>query len=164
MLSRHPESQPLSERLRQRHIRHSLRTTDRAVQFSEGKRRGQVDQRARHIGTQSAHALAPCLLSWHTWPGASRKRTADVAANPRTISRTISNQVKAPNRDALLRSIEDLEATFAEFRSNNTVLVTSVFLGRLEALEMDANALADPVLIARMEKLRRQVTTGNGLD
>lgn len=72
--------------------------------------------------------------------------------------------MKAPNRDALLRSIEDLEATFAEFRSNNTVLVTSVFLGRLEALEMDANALADPVLIARMEKLRRQVTTGNGLD
>jgi hypothetical protein len=29
---------------------------------------------------------------------------------------------------------------------------------------MDANAFADPTLIARMEKLRRQLATGHGLD
>ena len=72
--------------------------------------------------------------------------------------------MKPLNRAALVRSIEDLEKTFAEFRSNRVVLVTSVLLGHLEALEMDANAFADPVLIARLEKLRRQMTTGNGLD
>jgi hypothetical protein len=72
--------------------------------------------------------------------------------------------MKPPNRTALLGSIEDLEKTFAELRSNNIVPATSVLLGRLDALEMDANAFADPVLIARMEKLRRQLTTGNGLD
>jgi hypothetical protein len=63
--------------------------------------------------------------------------------------------VNPPSRDALLRSIEDLETTFAELRSNNIVPATSALLGRLEALEMDANAFADPVLIARRAWAKR---------
>ena len=39
-----------------------------------------------------------------------------------------------PNRDTLLRSIEDFEATLAEVQSNNIVLATPVLLRRLEAL------------------------------
>jgi hypothetical protein len=72
--------------------------------------------------------------------------------------------MKPPNRAALLRSIEDLEKTFAKIRSNNIVPATPVLLGRLEALEMDANAFADPILIAMIEKLRHQLATGHDLD
>jgi len=72
--------------------------------------------------------------------------------------------MKPPNRAALIRSIEALEKTFAKLRSNSVVLVTPVLLGHLEALEMAVNAFADPILVARMEILRRKVTTGNGLD
>jgi hypothetical protein len=69
-----------------------------------------------------------------------------------------------PNRDRLLRSIEDFEATLAEFQSNNVVLATPVLLRRLEELEASASALGDPTLIAMIEKLKRHLTTGKGLD
>jgi hypothetical protein len=39
------------------------------------------------------------------------------------------------NRDALLRAIEDFEATLAELQSNNVVAATPVLLQRLEELE-----------------------------
>jgi hypothetical protein len=69
-----------------------------------------------------------------------------------------------PGRDALLRSIEDFETTLAEMQSNNVVLATPVLLRRLEELEVSALSLGDPVLIAMIEKLRRHLTTGKGLD
>ena len=69
-----------------------------------------------------------------------------------------------PDRDALLRSIEDFEATLAELQSNNIVLATPVLLQRLEELGSSANALGDPALVAMIEKLRRHLTTGKGLD
>jgi hypothetical protein len=69
-----------------------------------------------------------------------------------------------PNRDALLRSIEDFEATLAELQSNNAVLATPVLLRRLEELEASALSLGDPVLIAMIEKLRRHLTSSKGLD
>jgi hypothetical protein len=69
-----------------------------------------------------------------------------------------------PDRDALLRSIEDFEATLAELQSNNVVLATPVFLRRLEELETSAAALGDPTLVAIIEKLRRHLATGRGLD
>jgi hypothetical protein len=69
-----------------------------------------------------------------------------------------------PDRDALLRSIEDFEATLAELQSNNVVLATPVLLRRLEELETSAVALGDPALIAMLEKLRRVLTEGKGLD
>jgi hypothetical protein len=69
-----------------------------------------------------------------------------------------------PNRDELLRSIEDLEATIAKLQSNNVVLATPVLLRRLDELGSSASALADPTLIAMIEKLRRHLTTGKGLD
>jgi hypothetical protein len=68
------------------------------------------------------------------------------------------------DRETLLRSIEDFEATLAEFQSNNIVLATPVLLQRLEDLGSSANALGDPVLIAMLEKLRRYLTAGKGLD
>ena len=69
-----------------------------------------------------------------------------------------------PNRDTLLRLIEDFEATIAELESNNLVLATPVLLRRLEELGSSASALGDPTLIAMIEKLRRHLTTGKGLD
>jgi hypothetical protein len=69
-----------------------------------------------------------------------------------------------PGRDALLRSIADFETTLAEMQSNNVVLATPVLLRRLEELEVSALSLGDPVLIAMIEKLRRHLTTGKGLD
>jgi hypothetical protein len=36
-----------------------------------------------------------------------------------------------PDRDTVLRTIEDIERTVAEFRSNNVVLSTTVLLRRL---------------------------------
>ena len=69
-----------------------------------------------------------------------------------------------PNRETLLRSIEDFEATLAEMQSNNVVLATPVLLRRLEELETSAAALGDPALIAMLEKLRRVLTEGKGLD
>jgi hypothetical protein len=68
------------------------------------------------------------------------------------------------NRDALLYSIEDFEATLAELQSNNVVLATPVLLRRLEELETSAGELGDPILGAMIEKLRRQITAGRGLD
>ena len=69
-----------------------------------------------------------------------------------------------PNRDALLRSIEDFEATLVELQSNNVLLATPVLLRRLEELGSSASTLGDPTLIAMIEKLRRHLTTGKGLD
>jgi hypothetical protein len=69
-----------------------------------------------------------------------------------------------PNRDTLLRTIEDFERTLAEFQSNNVVLATTVLLRRLEEIGVSANELGDPTLIAMIEKMRRQLTTGKGLD
>ena len=63
------------------------------------------------------------------------------------------------SRDSLLRS-----ATLAEFQSNNVVLATPVLLRRPEELEVSARAPGDPTLIAMIEKLRRLLTTGKGLD
>jgi hypothetical protein len=68
------------------------------------------------------------------------------------------------DRDTLLRSIEDFEATIAKFQSNNVVLATPVLLRRLEELETSAAALGDSTLIAMLEKLRRVLTEGKGLD
>jgi hypothetical protein len=69
-----------------------------------------------------------------------------------------------PNRDTLLRSIEDFEATLAELQSNNAVLATPVLLRRLEELEASTLSLGDPALIAMIEKLRRHLTSSKGLD
>jgi hypothetical protein len=44
------------------------------------------------------------------------------------------------------------------------VLATPVLLRRLEELGSSASALSDPILIAMIEKLRRHLTTGKGLD
>jgi hypothetical protein len=67
-------------------------------------------------------------------------------------------------RDKLLRTIEDFERTLTEFQSNNVVLATTVLQRRLEEIGVSATALGDPVLIAMIEKMRRQLTTGKGLD
>ena len=69
-----------------------------------------------------------------------------------------------PDRDTVLRTIEDFEATLAEFQSNNVVLATTVLLRRLDEIGVSATALGDPILIAMIERLRRQLTTGKGLD
>jgi hypothetical protein len=69
-----------------------------------------------------------------------------------------------PNRETLMRSIEDFEATLAKFQSNNVVLATPVLLRRLEELETSAAALGDPTLIAMLEKLRRVLTEGKAFD
>jgi hypothetical protein len=68
------------------------------------------------------------------------------------------------NRETLLRTIEDFEATVAEFQSNTVVLATTVLLRRLEEIGVSVNALGDATLIAMIEKLRRHLTTGKGLD
>jgi len=52
----------------------------------------------------------------------------------------------------------------ADFQSNNVVLTTTVLLRRLEEIDVAVNELGDPVLIAMIEKMRRQLTTGKGLD
>jgi hypothetical protein len=52
----------------------------------------------------------------------------------------------------------------AEFQSNNVVLATTVLLRRLEEIDDAVKQLGDPVLIAMIEKMRRQLTTGKGLD
>jgi len=70
----------------------------------------------------------------------------------------------ARDRGTLLRTIEDFERTLAEFQSNNVVLATTVLLRRLEEIGVSATALGDPILIAMIEKMRRQLTTGKGLD
>ena len=67
-------------------------------------------------------------------------------------------------RDRLLRTIEDFERTVAEFRSNNVVLSTTVLSRRLEEIVVSATALGDPILNAMIEKMRRELTTGKGLD
>ena len=76
----------------------------------------------------------------------------------------MSSPMAEQDRDALLRSIEDFEATLAKLQSNNVVLATPVLLRRLEELGLSASALGDPILIAMIEKLRRHLTTGKGLD
>ncbi len=68
------------------------------------------------------------------------------------------------DRATLLRSIEDFERTLVEFQSNNMVLATTVLLRRLDEIGVSAAALGDPILIAMIERLRRQLTTGKGLD
>lgn len=52
----------------------------------------------------------------------------------------------------------------ADFQSNNVVLTTTVLLRRLEEIDVAVNELGDPVLIAMIEKMRRQLTTGKELD
>jgi len=69
-----------------------------------------------------------------------------------------------PDRDTVLRTIEDFERTVAEFRSNNAVLSTTVLLRRLEEIGVSVTALGDPILNAMVEKMRRELTTGKGLD
>jgi hypothetical protein len=80
------------------------------------------------------------------------------------LPRTAIRLMAVSDRDTLLRSIEDFERTLVEFQSNNVVLQTTVLLRRLDEIGVSATALGDPVLIAMTEKLRRQLTTGNGLD
>jgi hypothetical protein len=72
--------------------------------------------------------------------------------------------VAEPDRDTLLRTIEDFERTIVEYQSNNVVLATTVLLRRLEEIGVSAKAIGDPTLIAMIEKMRRQLTTGKGLD
>jgi hypothetical protein len=67
-------------------------------------------------------------------------------------------------RGRLLRTIEDFERTVAESRSNNVVLSTTVLLRRLEEIGVSATALGDPILNAMIEKMRRELTSGKGLD
>lgn len=69
-----------------------------------------------------------------------------------------------PDRDTLLRTIEDFERTLTEFQSNNVVLATTVLLRRLDEIGVSATQLDDPLLMAMIDKLRRQLTTGKGLD
>ena len=69
-----------------------------------------------------------------------------------------------PERDALLRAIEDLESTVAEFPSGSTALVTPVLLQRLESLHMAAGNSRDVELVAMLERLHRRIATGRGLD
>jgi gamma-glutamyl:cysteine ligase YbdK (ATP-grasp superfamily) len=69
-----------------------------------------------------------------------------------------------PDRDTVLRTIEDFEATLTEFQSNNVVLATTVLLRRLAEIEASAHELGDPILIAMVEKLLRHLATGKGLD
>ena len=52
----------------------------------------------------------------------------------------------------------------ADFQSNNVVLTTTVLLRRLEEIDVAVNELGDPVLIAMIEKMRRELTTGKELD
>jgi hypothetical protein len=68
------------------------------------------------------------------------------------------------DHNTLLRAIEDFETTLAELQSNNAVLATPVLLRRLGELEVSTLSLGDRVLIATIEKLRRHLTTGKGLD
>ncbi len=68
------------------------------------------------------------------------------------------------DRATLLRSIEDFERTLVEYQSNNVVLATTVLLRRLDEIGVSAAALGDAALIAMIERLRRQLTTGKGLD
>jgi hypothetical protein len=49
--------------------------------------------------------------------------------------------VAESDRDTLLHTIEDFEATVAEFQSNNVVLATTVLLRRLEEIGVSATAL-----------------------
>jgi|SRR5450755_1992668 hypothetical protein len=50
----------------------------------------------------------------------------------------------ARDRETMLRTIEDFEATLAEFQSNNVVLATTVLLRRLAEIEASAHELGDP--------------------
>lgn len=68
------------------------------------------------------------------------------------------------DRATLLRSIDDFERTLVEYQLNNVVLATTVLLRRLDEIGVSADALGDPALIAMVERLRRQLTTGKGLD
>jgi hypothetical protein len=68
------------------------------------------------------------------------------------------------DRDTLLRSIEDFEATLVELRTNALVIANPALLSRLKEIETAAIALGDPILAATIEKLRIHLETGKGLD
>jgi len=88
------------------------------------------------------------------------------AAGSKLMSNWPCSAVSPPSscRDSLLRTIEDFERTLAEFQWNNVVLATTVLLRCLDEIGVSASTLGDPELIAMIEKLRRQLTTGQGLD
>ena len=68
-------------------------------------------------------------------------------------ARTASSVMAESDRETLLRTIEDFEATLTEFQSNNVVLATTVLLRRLAEIEASAHELGDPILVAMVEKL-----------
>jgi hypothetical protein len=70
----------------------------------------------------------------------------------------------ADDRDTLLQSIEDFEATLVELRTNTVVVASPGLLIRLQEIESAANALGDPILAATIEKLRIHLATGRSLD
>jgi hypothetical protein len=72
--------------------------------------------------------------------------------------------VTESDRETMLRTIEDFERTVAEFRRNSVVHSTTVLLRRLEEIGVSATALGDRILNAMIEKMRRELTTGKGLD
>lgn len=75
-------------------------------------------------------------------------------------ARTMNN----PTRDQLIAAFEDLDRTIAAVIANHQVLATPVLLRRLDEIEGAARSLEDPVLIALLEKLRRQLVEGQALD
>jgi hypothetical protein len=68
------------------------------------------------------------------------------------------------DRDTLLRSIADFDATLVDLRANTIIVASPALLCRLEEIEAAAIALGDPILAATIEKLRLQLATGKGLD
>jgi len=68
------------------------------------------------------------------------------------------------DRDTLLQSIEDFEATLVGLRTDTVVVASPGLLSRLKEIEVAASALGDPILAATIEKLRIHLATGKGLD
>jgi hypothetical protein len=67
-----------------------------------------------------------------------------------------------PDRDALLRSLEDFATTLDRLEASRVVVAAPVLAQRLDELEQSAQG--DEILVAMVEKLRRRLTTGNELD
>jgi hypothetical protein len=112
---------------------------------------------------QSFAGGAPCRrISQPRW--ANERRHAQPGRLKGLPPRIDVCHIAEPDCDTLLRTIEDFEATLAEFQSDNVVLATTVLLRRLAEIEASARELGDPILIAMVEKLQRHLTTGKGLD